>query len=126
MISALPPRWSGLGLCNPIYCASQEFSASLKITEHLCSLIHYHVLLYSEVKAIQLSQKSLIRSLKQEYYSKCSIDLCQHLCSSLWLALDLAVEKGASTWLSALPLDENGFALHKFDLNLENRPSCHI
>ena len=33
--------------------------------------------------------------------------------SSLRLALDLAVEKGASTWLTALPLDEYGFALHK-------------
>ena len=27
--------------------------------------------------------------------------------------MDLAVEKGASTWLTALPLDEYGFALHK-------------
>ena len=35
---ALPPRWGGLGLCNPICRASQEFSASLKITEPLCSL----------------------------------------------------------------------------------------
>ena len=39
---ALPPRWGGLGLCNPIYRASQEFSASLKITEPLCSLILHH------------------------------------------------------------------------------------
>ena len=54
---ALPPRWGGLGLCNPICHASQEFSASLKIT---CSLILYHDLLYSEVKTIQLSQKSSV------------------------------------------------------------------
>ena len=27
--------------------------------------------------------------------------------------MDLAVEKGALTWLTALPLDEYGFALHK-------------
>ena len=33
--------------------------------------------------------------------------------SLLRLALDLAVERGASTWLTALPLDEYGFALHK-------------
>ena len=53
---ALPPRWGGIGLCNPIYRASQEFSASLKITEPLCSLILHHDLLYSGVKAVQLSQ----------------------------------------------------------------------
>ena len=29
------------------------------------------------------------------------------------MALDLAVEKDTSTWLTALPLDEYGFALHK-------------
>ena len=34
---ALPPRWGDLELCNPICHASQEFSASLKITEPLCS-----------------------------------------------------------------------------------------
>ena len=110
---ALPPRWGVLGLCNPICGASQEFSASLKITEPLCSLILHHDLLYSQVKAIQLSQKSSVRSLKQEYYSKCSTDLRQHLDPSLRLVLDLAVERGASTWLTALPLDEYGFALHK-------------
>ena len=110
---ALPSRWGGLGLCNPICCASQEFSASLKITEPLCSLILHHDILYSEVKAIQLSQKSSVRSLKQEYYSKYSTDLHQHLGSPLRLALDLAVEKGPSTWLTALPLNYYGFALHK-------------
>ena len=57
---ALPPPWGGLGLCNRICRASQEFSALLKITEPLCSLILRHDLLYSEVKAIQLSQKSSI------------------------------------------------------------------
>ena len=103
---ALPPRWGGLGLCRPICCASQEFSASLKITDPLCSLILHHDLLYSEVQAIQLSQKSSVRSLKQEYYSKFSADLRQHLGPSLQLALDLAVERGASTWLTSLPLDE--------------------
>ena len=78
LIFALPPRWGGLGLCNPICSASQEFSASLKITEPLCSLLLHHDLLYSEVKTIQLSQKSSVRSFK-EYYSKCSTDLRQHL-----------------------------------------------
>ena len=29
------------------------------------------------------------------------------------MAVKLAVEKGASSWLTAIPLDEYGFALHK-------------
>ena len=89
-----------------------------------CSLILHHDLLYSEVKAIQLSQKSSVRSLKQEYYSKCSTDLRHHLDSLLRLALDLAVEKGASTWLTALPLDEYGFALHYINLPFKMSLPC--
>ena len=80
---ALPPRWGGLGLCNPICRVSQEFSASLKITEPLCKLILHHDLLYPEAKADQLSQKSSVQSLKQDYYSRCSSDIRQHLSSSL-------------------------------------------
>ena len=64
-------------------------------------------------KADQLSQKSSVRSLKQDYYSRYSSDIRQHLSSSLRLALDLAVDKGALTWLTALLLDEYSFALHK-------------
>ena len=47
--------------------------------------------------------------------------------------MELAQEKGASTWLSALPIDSHGFALHKsafrdalslrYDWALENSPS---
>ena len=110
---ALPPWWGGLGLCSHICCASQKFSASLKITEPLHNLILHHDLRYSKVKANQLSQKSSIWTLKQDYCSKSSTYVREHFDSSLWLALDLAVEKGALTWLTALPLDEYGFALHK-------------
>ena len=71
-----------LDYVTPLFCcASQEFIASLKITESLCNLILHHDLI--EVKAIQISQKSSLQSLKQEYYSKSSADLRQHLSSSL-------------------------------------------
>ena len=38
---------------------------------------------------------------------------CTSLPNSLQKAVDMAKEKGASTWLSALPITEHGFALHK-------------
>ena len=38
-VFALPPWWGGLGLCNPVCLASQEFDASYKITEPLCKLL---------------------------------------------------------------------------------------
>ena len=70
-----------LDYITPLFCcASQEFSASLKIIKSLCNLILRHDLL--EVKAIQLCQKSSVQSPKQEYYSKSSADLRQLLSSS--------------------------------------------
>ena len=65
------------------------------------------------MKADQLLQKSAVRSHKQDFYSRNSSDLHQQLSSSLQLAVNLATEKGASSWLTTLPLEEYGFALHK-------------
>ena len=42
-----------------------------------------------------------------------SFDLHQQLSSSLQLAVNFATEKGVSSWLTTLPLEEYGFALHK-------------
>ena len=109
----LPPRWGGLGLCNPVCLASHEYDASLMITEPLCKLLLSHDRQYPEVKADQLLQKSTVRSLKQQCYSRNSSDLHQQLSPSLQLAVNLATEKGASSWLTTLPLEEYGFALHK-------------
>ena len=110
---ALPPWWGGLGLCNPVCLASQEFDASYKITKPLCKLLLSHDRQYPEVKADQLLQKSAVRSYEQDCYSRNSSDLHQQLSSSLQLAVNLATEKGASSWLTTLPLEEYGFALHK-------------
>ena len=65
------------------------------------------------MKADQLLQKSTIQSFKRQCYSKNSSDLHQQLSSLLQLAVNLATEKGASSWLTTLPLEEYGFALHK-------------
>ena len=110
---ALPPRWGGLGLCNPVCLASHEYDASLKITEPLCKLLLSHDRQYPEVKADQLLQKSTVRSFKQQCYSRNSSDFHQQLSPSLQLAVNLATKKGASSWLTTLPLEEYGFALHK-------------
>ena len=40
-------------------------------------------------------------------------ELHSSLPKSLQRCLDVASEKGASTWLTALPLEEHGFVLHK-------------
>ena len=61
----------------------------------------------------QLSRKSSIRLSRQSLYSDSFSSLRSQSDQSLKTALDLATIRGASAWLSALPLSEYGFSLHK-------------
>ena len=65
------------------------------------------------MKADQHTQKFSVRSLKRNLYSGSSSDLHQQLSSSLQMAVKLSVEKGASSWPTAISLDEYGIVLHK-------------
>lgn len=66
-----------------------------------------------EVIVNQLQSKATIRKQNREMSSKDADDLYSQLPAQLQKAVDLAKEKGASTWLTALPLKEHGFSLHK-------------
>ena len=60
----------------------------------------------------QLSKKEL-RQQKTHHLRCAAVDLRTHLSSPLRFAMDLAWEKGASSWFTALPLREHNFALTK-------------
>ena len=61
----------------------------------------------------QLQSKATIKNQNKEMSSKEADDLYSHLPAQLQKAVDLAKEKGASTWLTALPLKEHGFTLNR-------------
>ena len=111
---ALPPHWGGLGILNPTTFSAQEYSASLTITEPLSHHIGSGQCVdYFQVKSEQLSRKFEIRLSKQSTYSNTSAGLHDELDHASQVSLDLATTRGASAWLSALPLTEYGFTLHK-------------
>ena len=111
---ALPARLGGIALDNPTSRADLEFSASIKVTNPLKKAILQQNVEYSgdvideQVKAIAdiYKQKSDLRKQAANY-------LKQSLPAPLKRSMDLAQEKGASTWLTSLPIQEFGFALHK-------------
>ena len=113
---ALPPRWGGLGIFEPTVQCKLEYTASLDITGplKLSSCIGsgepFH---YFDIRSSQYSKKSAIHLSRQSLYSASSSALRPELDSTTQTALDYATIKGASTWLSALPLSEYGFASHK-------------
>ena len=111
---ALPARMGGLGISMPSKTATQELHSSQLIT----STLYEHILSQDpeygyEVIAKQLEAKTQVRQENHVRTSTEAEELRNLLPDPLQRAVDLAKEKGSSTWLTALPLAEHGFALHK-------------
>ena len=94
--------------------ADRELQSSLYVTLAL----HNHILSQDDeygydIIAEQLTCKATIRNTNGERSSKEANDLMDLLPNSLQRVVILARKRGASTWLTALPLAEHGFALHR-------------
>ena len=112
---ALPARNGGLGIPNPVSQAESEYAASsLLVTAPLKKLFLSKDGAYS-VSALQdqLAAKAQIKKERLERSKATAISLKPSLSASIRRALILAEEKGASSWLTTLPIEEHSFSLHK-------------
>ena len=111
---ALPARLGGMALTDPTSAADVEFSASSRISKPLKDAIIQQSFEYpGDVVYEQVEAKHEVQRLKREQSAQAAASLKQSLPVSLKRSMDLAQEKGASTWLTSLPIQEFGFALHK-------------
>lgn len=111
---ALPARLGGMGILDPVQMSPIEYHASLKVTQPLTEAILQKSADYSfDVWAEQLSAKTQVASTKKDFHNKAATNLKGRLTEPLQRAMDLAQQKGSSSWLTTLPLDEHGFDLHK-------------
>ncbi len=105
----------GLGIINPDSIAQLSFDASLRLTSPLVATIATHrqdqSLDITEVMEI----KSSIRKCNRDHQKHQAESVYNLLTPQLKRSVDLAREKGTSSWLFALPLDDHGFSLHKGD-----------
>jgi len=109
---ALPCHNGGLGIINPTCIADQQFDASIDVTQPLIELILEQKFQYSEdVEFEQIQRKSSLKRSRREQ-SKDEM-LSMSLSDNLRRSVELAAEKGSSTWLTALPIEDQGFAMHK-------------
>ena len=105
---ALPARLGGLGINMPSKTATQVFHSSQLVTSTLCEHILSQDLEYGyEVIAKQLEAKAQVRQGNHIRNSTETEELRDLLSDPLRRAVDLAKEKGSSTWLTALPLAEH-------------------
>ena len=111
---ALPNRHGGMGLINPIQYSGSQHKASLAITQPLvdCLLNGEKDFSYEAMmKQLEVINECSSKKAKE---MKMRADLVrERLDSDRQRLMDVARERGASVWLSALPLKEFGFDLHK-------------
>ena len=113
-IISLPYRYGGLGIQNPVETAETEFDTSIQVTEQLTKLI---ILQDMDVKKLDKPKiketKAKLKSDKEEALKQKAIQLSQQLPAPQKRSLITAQEKGASSWLSTLPIKTLGYALNK-------------
>ena len=110
---ALPVRLGGMGITNPVSTSHRNFEASTRLTSPLVATIatqdQDRLVDISEV----LEAKASIRRSNREYQAQQAESVRGQLSPQLNRLVELAMEKGASSWLSVLPLDDHNFSLHK-------------
>ena len=109
---ALPARLGGIGIIDPtqlnsitLYHLKECFKVSL-ILQQSTSYPAY-------CKELQRKAKLDAYQAKRQHETTCANDLFNKIPHNQQRALEASKEKGASSWLSSLPIAEHGFALHK-------------
>ena len=108
---SLPCRLAGLNILNPIKYYDVQYSRSRRISAPLASLIEQQS---DDFHVINLeSAKSDIHWLKQRHLSSVADSVKSHLDTLLQRIVDLNSMKCSSLWLTALPIQEQGFYLNE-------------
>ena len=110
---ALPVRHGGLGIVNPTTLSSPYYQASELLTKPLVSLIVSQETSKSVYPATITASKKVVRDMNRTRQAQQACTVKDQLPDNLKRHAVLASEKGASSWLSVLPIAEHGFYLHK-------------
>ena len=132
---ALPARMGGLGMTNPSESAESEYSASIRMSAPLVDKImaqSYGTPDDAEVRRLMYA----VRKEKDVYLKGKLEELKVSLPVRTQRAVDLACEKGASSWPTAIPLKDLNFDLSKrefrdalrlrYDWPIPDSPSVNV
>ena len=112
---SLPARMGGLGICKPTDECLISHTNSVYVSAPLVRLVQRQELdfepaaLSDEIKKLRLDVDK-----ENETRNKAKLDLIiENAPAELKLALKAASEKGASSWVTAVPSFDHGTVLHK-------------
>jgi len=112
-VLALPIKLGGLGIGKPNEECHLEYTASKLITEELKQAIVNQDRTYTASITLTNTRKELIKKKKNSIQQANYEDIVDRCSTSSKRAMAAAREKGASSWLSALPLQKFGYVLNK-------------
>ena len=132
---ALPVRMGGLGLINPSHCADAEYSASIRVSASLASKIGAQSHETPEEAEVQRLAHATLKE-KNDGLKEEREEVKAMLSDNTQRAVDLACEKGASNWLTVIPLKDMDFYLNKrefrdavrlrYDWSIPDNPSVCV
>ena len=110
---SLPPRLGGLGIVNPQEMCDAEYTNSKMLSEQLTNFIITQNV-DGEIDKEKLNKsKQEIRLKRRAHQENLLENLKAKMEPDKLRLLEASLEKGASNWLSCLPLTEYGFNLNK-------------
>jgi hypothetical protein len=116
-IFALPARYGGMSIYNSSETSDMEYEFSCQATERLTQAIVNQNDGYEEDLEALNKIKSGISKKRNEWFTAQRNVIVNEMEESQRLQLDLAAEKGASSWLTALPVKEFGYLMNKQEFN---------
>lgn len=113
---ALPARLGGLDISIPTWKSADEYDASTTVTQPLvASIVNKESNYGANVEAEQKVAKNKVRLQRKAKLEQEAADVRVKIPQEMKRNVDMAQEKGASSWLTVIPVAEYGFALHKGD-----------
>ena len=110
---ALPTRNGGLGIINRALTANREHQTSLHLSSPCILLITHRQRDLAQVVTLQRRTRSDILQTKRKHEEQATANVHDKLPEPLQRTRKLTSKKGASSWLTALPLQHHGFDIHK-------------
>jgi hypothetical protein len=117
-ITTLPSRLGGLGIRNPVATSAQQYGSSRLICgEHITSILLQEDMLRSSVLSSQSKARREVKKTNQlqQNDAHSAIQSDQSYSETLKRAIQHTSGKGASSWLTALPLQNEGFVFNRAD-----------
>jgi hypothetical protein len=114
-VLSLPVRFGGMGIANPVEVANREYYASKAITQNLADIImqqEQDICHYNHERTLSIIKE--VKKAKESYLKEKCIEIMSKVDNTpMKRCIELNMDKGAGSWLTALPLQDHGFCLNK-------------